>query len=56
VLSDLSGSVVGALIDDMDERQDGDPFADALRRYREEGAPDLTTPWRAPDAARSDSS
>lgn len=52
VLSDLSGSVVGALIDDMDERQDGDPFAEALRRYREEGAPDLTTPWRAPAAAR----
>jgi hypothetical protein len=52
VLSDLSGSVVGALIDDMDERRDGDPFADALRRYREEGAPDLSAPWRAPATAR----
>jgi hypothetical protein len=46
VLSDLSGLVVGALLDDVEEGREDDAFADALRRYRDEGAPDLTASWR----------
>lgn len=46
VLSDLSGLVVGALVDDPDARKEGDAFSDALRRYREEGAPDIGS-WRS---------
>ncbi len=46
VLSDLSGLVVGALIDDVENGTEGDAFADALRRYREEGAPELSVSWR----------
>jgi hypothetical protein len=47
VLSDLSGLVVGALIDDVESGPESDAFTDALRRYREEGAPDLAMSWRA---------
>jgi hypothetical protein len=47
VLSDLSGLVVGALIDDVENGMEGDAFADALRRYREEGAPELSASWRS---------
>jgi hypothetical protein len=48
VLSDLSGDVVGALLDEGDRRpSESDPFAAALRRYEKEGQPlDLTEPWR----------
>lgn len=46
VLSDLSGLVVGALVDDTDHTKEGDPFTDALRRYREEGAPSIYL-WRS---------
>lgn len=47
VLSDLSGLVVGALIDDVENGTESDAFADALRRYREEGAPAFTSSWRS---------
>ncbi len=48
VLSDLSGDVVGALLDEGERApSEGDPFAAALRRYQEEGQPaELTGPWR----------
>lgn len=46
VLSDLSGSVVGALLDDEETRGPDDAFSTALRRYREEGAPELGGAWR----------
>lgn len=36
VLSDL---VVGALLDDVARGPEDDAFSDALRRYRDEGAP-----------------
>ncbi|MBI2325156.1 MAG: hypothetical protein HYY42_04525 [Chloroflexi bacterium] len=56
VLADLSGLVVGALIDDAENGTEGDAFADALRRYREEGARDLSASWRgAIPSARSES-
>ncbi len=44
VLSDVPALVVRALLED--EAAASDPFADALRRYREEGAPDIAE-WRA---------
>lgn len=54
VLSDLSGHVVGALIDeDADGGPDTDAFTQALRRYREEGAPPFALSWRAARAPRS---
>lgn len=46
VLSDLSGLVVSALLDDADHGPEDDAFTDALRRYREEGAPDVGASWR----------
>jgi hypothetical protein len=45
VLSDLSGRVVGAMIDDSAGGSEGDAFMDALRRYREDGAPAIGL-WR----------
>jgi hypothetical protein len=45
VLSDLSGRVVGAMIDDAENGSEGDAFVDALRRYREDGAPAIGL-WR----------
>ena len=47
VLSDLSGGVVGALLDESATARDEDAFADAGRRLREEGAPRSAAPWRA---------
>jgi hypothetical protein len=47
VLSDLSGRVVGALLDESATARDEDAFADAGRRLREEGPPPLAAPWRA---------
>ncbi|MDE3111893.1 MAG: hypothetical protein KGN00_06120 [Chloroflexota bacterium] len=54
VLSDLSGDVVGALLDEGERVPDeGDPFAAALRRYKQEGHPgELTGPWRRAMATR----
>jgi hypothetical protein len=46
VLSDLSGRVVGALLDESARARDEDAFADAGRRLREEGPPQLAAPWR----------
>jgi len=46
VLSDLSGYVVGAVLDDEASGSDSDAFTDALQRYREVGAPDLGS-WRS---------
>jgi hypothetical protein len=46
VLSDLSGRVVGALLDESAQARDEDAFADAGRRLREEGPPQLAAPWR----------
>lgn len=46
VLSGLSGSVVGALLDDEETHGPDDAFSEALRRYREEGAPDVSAAWR----------
>ncbi len=48
VLSDLSGHVVDALLDDADDGSERDAFSDALRAYRSEGAPELAAPWRLP--------
>jgi hypothetical protein len=46
VLSDLSGRVVGALLDESAKARDEDAFADAGRRLREEGSPPMSAPWR----------
>lgn len=48
VLSDLSGEVVDALLDEGDRPPaESDPFAAALRHYEEEGHPaELTGSWR----------
>lgn len=48
VLSDLSGHVVDALLDDPDDASHRDAFSDALHTYRSEGAPELAAPWRLP--------
>lgn len=47
VLSELSGRVVGALLDDATAAREDDAFAEAGRRYREEGPPELAASWRA---------
>ena len=47
ILSELSGRVVGALLDESGKARDEDAFADAGRRLREEGSPRLGAPWRA---------
>lgn len=54
VLSDLSGDVVGAMLDEDDRRpSDADPFAAALKRYQEEGHPlELAGGWRNAIAAK----
>lgn len=46
VLSELSGRVVGALLDETTPGRDDDAFSDARRRYREEGSPDGAAVWR----------
>lgn len=53
VLSDLSGLVVGAVIDDVEDASDADAFTDALRRYHEDGAPTVPTSWRSAPSAVS---
>jgi hypothetical protein len=47
VLSELSGRVVGALLDQSAKARDEDAFADAGRRLREEGPPSTAAPWRS---------
>jgi hypothetical protein len=47
VLSELSGRVVGALLDESAKARDEDAFADAGRRLREEGPPSSSAPWRS---------
>lgn len=54
MLSGLSGLVVGALLDDDETNGPEDAFADALRRYREEGAPEVGAPWRMSATDRID--
>lgn len=51
VLSELSGDVVAALLDDDEGTAPAtDPYSDALRRFRDDGHPhERTRPWRRAD-------